>query len=85
MTVRFILSIDRSKDYEEAKNRLELFRKYKNHEKYGPYLVGLDYCGNPFKNDFTVFKDLYQEAKDEGTKITIHCAELDDQKTLKET
>lgn len=59
MVVRFILSIDRLKDVKEAENRLELFKILKNNPKYSKYMVGMDYCGNPFKNTFNNYLHVF--------------------------
>ncbi|KRW99942.1 hypothetical protein PPERSA_12618 [Pseudocohnilembus persalinus] len=76
MIVRFILSIDRSKDVQEAWNRLNLYKKFKKNEKYSKYLVGLDWCGNPHKNHFSQFLPVFQQTKQENIPITIHTGEV---------
>jgi hypothetical protein len=51
--VRFIVSIDRAKSVETARESFECFLKFKNNPTYTKYLVGFDLCGNSYKNDFS--------------------------------
>ena len=81
LKAKLLLSINRSEDLNKAKETLEVAKKFFA----TGYVVGIDYSGNPFKNTFTDFENIFQEAKDFGLKTAIHCAELPDEKTLKET
>ncbi|KRW99241.1 hypothetical protein PPERSA_03947 [Pseudocohnilembus persalinus] len=72
---RFILSIDRTKSIEEAYKRVDLYQQFKRDIKFSKYLVGLDFCGDPQVNDFKNFKEVFQKAKDQNIKITLHGSE----------
>ena len=81
MKIRLILSSSRAEDDIKAKNTVKLAKKYKD----SGYIVGFDYSGNPYQKTFTYFQPVFQEARDAGLKTVVHCAELPDEKTLKET
>lgn len=81
MKTKLLISIDRGRSVEEAQQTLDLLLKYKNL----PFIAGLDYSGNPFKNTFKDYEKLFIKARDEGLKTTVHIAELDGEDCLKET
>jgi len=81
LKTKLLLSVSRAEDLAKARETLELAKKYAS----TGYIVGLDYSGNPTKNDFTIFQEVFEEARKFGLKTAVHCAELPDEKTLKET
>ena len=81
VTVRLLLSISRAENVEKARETLEVAKKYFQ----TGYVIGIDYSGNPYKNTFNDYLQILAEAREFGLKIAVHCAELPDEKTLKET
>eukprot|EP00494_Astrolonche_serrata_P022102 UN22358 len=67
--VNLILSVNRAKKKEQGWQALELATKYK---KQG--VVGIDFSGRP-TNGFSVYIDIFNEAKIRGIKTSVHCAE----------
>jgi adenosine deaminase len=83
MQVRLITSVNRSEPIDKGREILDLALKLR--DKYSDLLVGLDYSGNPYKGDFSLFEDLFSEARRVGLNTCVHCAELPDHKTSLET
>ena len=73
MTVRLILSVDRSKSMEENSDVLRLAIKARSG---GDTLVGVDFSGNPMERKFNDFVGLLQECRDIGLFITVHTGEV---------
>lgn len=81
LSVKLILSVNRSKSYDEGLHILELAEKY----RYGtekdatksedPLIVGLDFSGNPNGARFEDFQPIFAEARKVGFNITVHCGE----------
>lgn len=44
------------------------------------FVVGIDFCGNPYNNSFNDFLSVFQCAKKDGFKTTLHAAEIKDSK-----
>mmetsp|Transcript_40214 Transcript_40214/g.46857 ORF Transcript_40214/g.46857 Transcript_40214/m.46857 type:complete len:330 (-) Transcript_40214:114-1103(-) len=72
MVARIILSINRAHDIEKAKETLSLAVKYK---AISSSVVGLDFSGNAFVGHFKTFKEIFEEGRKNGLKVTIHTAE----------
>jgi len=70
--VNLILSINRGKSLNLARQTLDLALKYK---KRG--VVGIEFSGPP-PNPFSDFQEYFEEAKEKGLGTTIHCAEWND-------
>ena len=85
MIIRILLSVDRSRSIEQAKKTVELLKKYKSHPLYSSYILGLDFSGNPLKNFFIDFKDVFENARKKGFKTMIHIAEIDGEDCKKES
>ena len=77
MIVRLWLSIDRSKSLEQARSTVQLLEKYKSKPLYSPYILGLDFSGNPLKNFFSDFIEVFEAARQKGFKTVVHIAEAD--------
>ena len=73
MTVRLILSVDRSKSMEENSDIIRLAVKARSR---GDTLVGVDFSGNPMERKFNDFVELLQKCRDIGLFITVHTGEV---------
>jgi len=76
MLIRLILSIDRGKSFTQAADILSIAISSK-HTHNSP-IMGLDFSGNPFGVSFSEFVHLFQRARNEGLKVTVHTAEIGD-------
>jgi len=72
---RLIISINRTSTFAFAENIVSSVIALKNDLQ--PYIVGLDYCGDPTKGKFTDFVPLFVRARAAGIKITCHIGEID--------
>ncbi|XP_015594706.1 adenosine deaminase-like protein isoform X2 [Cephus cinctus] len=70
--VKYLISVDRMKGYESAKQNIEL--AIEMIEQYPDYVVGLDLSGDPSKG--SAFLELLEKSRKAGLKITAHCAEV---------
>jgi adenosine deaminase len=75
---RLILSIDRTQTVEQGMETVQLA------EKYRPYVVGLDFSGDPNVKSFTRFLPVFTFAKQVNLCTTIHIGELPDEECLRE-
>ena len=75
MMVKLIVSLDRSKTVEEAKNVTNLATRLFVEQKGRRDLVGLDYSGNPLVGKFKDFEECFILARSVGMRITVHTAE----------
>lgn len=76
MLIRLILSIDRGKPFTQAADILSI--AISSRRTHNSPIVGLDFSGNPFGVSFSEFMNLFQRARDEGLKVTVHTAEIGD-------
>ena len=77
LKVRYIVSIDRTKSVEEARENLAMCVAAR---KESSLVVGLELSGDPRKGSFSDFLPVFEEArKEHGLKITLHCAEVEEQ------
>lgn len=67
---RLLLSIDRGKSVQEAMAVAELAVQLRSEEEWRPYVVGVDFSGNPTKGSFEQFRS--------GCKIawTVHSSDI---------
>lgn len=77
ITVRYILSLNRIYPPENYTKVIENIPKKENWEK---YVVGLDYCGDPWKRYITDYDREIRLGKDLGLGLTFHTAEFISQK-----
>jgi adenosine deaminase len=72
---RLIISIDRSRGVEEARENMDIAKELfkMGHD----YVVGVDLGGNPTKGTFKEFKGLLEEVRTAGMKVTVHAGEVD--------
>lgn len=73
VTCRLILAVDRSLPLAEARETLALAVQLR--AAHPGLVVGVDLGGNPLCGDFRDFRDLLQETREAGLKVTLHCAE----------
>ena len=81
LTVRLLLSIDRSAGEETARECVQLAKKFVIDEPAetgtAPYVVGVDFSGNPAGDGrFADFEGVLGEARELGLKLSVHCGEV---------
>ncbi|KAK9877446.1 hypothetical protein WA026_018556 [Henosepilachna vigintioctopunctata] len=72
--VKLILSINRQHSPELSKNNLDVILKLK--EKYPNIIRGIDLSGDPHKGNFEDLKILFETARKNGLRTTLHCGEV---------
>ena len=72
MTVRLLVSIDRSKGLEDALDMINLCTKFQN----SPYFVGVDFSGNPEVLSFKEYDQVFKLLQEMNLKFTIHIGEI---------
>ena len=84
--VAYLVSVNRNSQVEELTEAIELLEAFRERAStqetttYQPQrVVGLDISGDPRSGDFSKFLDELNRAKELGFKITLHCAETDQQ------
>ena len=78
ISVRLLLSINRSLPMESNIKVFELAKKYIVENKC-KYIAGIEFSGNPNSNSFADYVDsIFQPARDLGIKISVHVAEIKD-------
>ena len=80
MTVRLLLSIDRTGGLERALETVMLAARLRSEERSlaSRYIVGLDFSGNPTKGSFGDFLPAFNLARDQcGLRIAVHAGEVD--------
>lgn len=80
ITVKLILSINRSHDVKNSQDSLEVILKMKN--MYPDIIRGIDLSGNPNVGQFE--SAIFKVAKENGLYTTIHCAEIKNDEEVKE-
>jgi adenosine deaminase len=75
MTVRLLLSIDRSKSIDENAETLDIAVRMTSRDS---IVVGVDFSGNPHNGRFDDFVSMLRICRDAGLFITVHTAEIDD-------
>ncbi|CAM9351236.1 unnamed protein product [Ectocarpus sp. 6 AP-2014] len=76
LTPRLLLSVDRTKSVEEAMEVAKLAVELRGEEKWRPYVLGMDFSGNPTKGPFKEFRLAFESARSNGLKVTVHCGEV---------
>lgn len=80
--VKLLPSINISYGFAEADANFQLFSELR---KAHPDIVkGLDLSGDPAKGKFANVKGVFQKARDEGFRLALHCAEIDDDSEIRE-
>ena len=75
MKVRLLASINRQGTLESAQETLALVKKLND-----PLIVGIELSGDPREGQFSTFEAELQAFKQEtGLKVTLHCAEVEEQ------
>lgn len=80
ITVKLILSINRSHDMKDSQDSLETILKMK--KMYPDIIRGIDLSGNPQVGRFE--NAIFKIAKENGLYTTIHCAEVKNDEEVKE-
>ena len=76
LKVRLLVSINRQSSLESAQETLELVK-----ETDSRFIVGVELSGDPREGSFTTFEDELRRFREEtGKKISLHCAEVEEQK-----
>ena len=73
MTVRILVSINRSSGVDQGVENVELAKKF-----LGNYVVGVELSGNPEDMTFKDYIPVLEKARELGIKISVHTAELDE-------
>ncbi|XP_017486148.1 PREDICTED: adenosine deaminase-like protein [Rhagoletis zephyria] len=73
--VNLIPSIDRSKDFAEAEDTINIILQLRN--KYEDIITGIDVSGNPNIGEFEQFIPVLEKARKNNLKLALHCAEID--------
>lgn len=77
IVVKYLPSIDRAKSVEANEETLDLvLQTLKAIPLYKEHIVGLYLSGNPTTGSFTALKPVLQRARENGLRLTIHCAEV---------
>ncbi|XP_022104694.1 adenosine deaminase-like protein [Acanthaster planci] len=74
ITVRFLLTIDRGRDLETARETVQLAREFQASSD--GVVVGIDFSGDPKKNDARQYIPLLLDARESGLKLALHIAEI---------
>lgn len=75
ITVRLLLSIDRTQSLADAIENVELAHCYMT--QFNNIVVGIDFSGNPTRNQFIDYIDAFQLADKYSIPCSIHCGEID--------
>ncbi|CAG9801342.1 unnamed protein product [Chironomus riparius] len=79
--VKYIPSINISYGTKEAEENYKLFYEFRN--KYPDLICGMDLSGDPIKGKFSDVKKVFDQARADGFRFAIHCAEsLDENEIL---
>lgn len=79
--VKLLPSINIGYGVQEAEENFQLFSILRN--KHADVVVGIDLSGDPTKGKFRDYKHIFQQARDEGFRLALHCAVVkDDEETL---
>jgi adenosine deaminase len=78
MTVRLLLSIDRTGSEERAMETVKLAQRLRAEERAEAhkYIVGVDFSGNPTRGTFATFASAFEAARAAGLRIAVHAAEV---------
>lgn len=80
--MKLIISFSRKESIASAQENLSLVLKY---QKLHPSIVrGVDLSGDPNCGKFADWRDILQQAKDNGLKLALHCGEVSNEAEIKE-
>ena len=77
---KLLVSIDRRKSVEEAKENLDLALEVQ--KKNPNCLVGIDLSGDARVNDLRDYVEVLKQAQNHGMKVSLHLAEVDNQEEI---
>lgn len=72
--VRFLVSINRQAGVEAAYRTLNLIQQVQS-----KYICGIELSGDPRQGNFNEFIPVFHQARQQGLKISLHCAETEEQ------
>ena len=71
---RLILGVNRTSSHATSGAIIDSAISLKS--ELAPYIVGVDFCGDPTKNRFKDFEPIFARARAAGLKVTIHAGEV---------
>eukprot|EP01064_Diplonema_japonicum_P033061 TRINITY_DN6427_c5_g1_i1.p1 TRINITY_DN6427_c5_g1~~TRINITY_DN6427_c5_g1_i1.p1 ORF type:complete len:353 (+),score=77.14 TRINITY_DN6427_c5_g1_i1:67-1059(+) len=77
MVTKILVSINRGNDTDKAETNVKKAVEYKSRG-----VVGVDFSGNCYKNNFTDFTPFLEYARNNGLPVTLHAGEKEDPKEL---
>ncbi|XP_068155696.1 adenosine deaminase-like protein [Drosophila tropicalis] len=80
--VKLLASINRAEPVAVAKETVSLALKFAKTD--GDIVVGIDLSGNPARGKFSDFIPALRLAREQGLKLAIHCAEIENPSEIKE-
>ncbi|XP_027210038.2 adenosine deaminase-like protein [Penaeus vannamei] len=80
ITIRLLISIDRSRGLDDAWDTLQLAKQYAAHERFKNLICGIDISGNPQAGNLVEYIPVLREAKQCGLKLSVHLAEVVNEK-----
>ncbi|XP_042887728.1 adenosine deaminase-like protein [Penaeus japonicus] len=80
ITVRLLVSIDRSRGLDDAWDTLQLAKQYAAHDQFKSLICGIDVSGNPRAGNLGDYIPVLQEAKQCGLNLSVHLAEVPNEK-----
>jgi len=78
--VRLLVSIDRRKGVDDARDSLDLAQEFRR--EYGDIIVGLDVSGDPVVGNILDYVEVLEEARRRGLKVSVHLAEVPNEKEV---
>ena len=78
LTVRLLLSVDRTGGVDKARTTVRLAARLRADEASGgaAHIVGVDFSGNPTKGSFAEYAEVFREARAAGLRVAVHTAEV---------
>lgn len=82
IVVKFIPSINISHGVDVAERNFKLFSELR--QRHPDIVKGIDLSGDPTRGKFADFKKILQQARAEGFRLAIHCAEVENDEETRE-
>jgi adenosine deaminase len=80
--VKFLPSINISYGVAEATKNFQLFSALRR--KHPDIIKGIDLSGDPTKGSFSDYREIYAQARAEGFRLALHCAEAENESEILE-
>lgn len=78
--VKLLVSINRREGRLAAEENLALLLKYA--QSHSDIIKGIDLSGDPKFAEFNDYKDLLEQARQNGLKLALHCGEIDNEEEI---